>query len=211
MVASQEPFDAPLLVDDEERLRDVAALAGQAQRVALDVEASGMHAYRARPCALQMAWDAGRSIAIVDPLASSMTPLAGLLGAAGPIKIVHDVAFDARILAESGVALANVHDTAIAARMLGRAATGLASLLESELGIRVSKALQQHDWRIRPIDDAMMTYLSEDVRHLEALDAHLWAELIDRGIEDAVLEETRYRLACAAASVDEPRTDLPYQ
>jgi ribonuclease D len=210
MSASPEPFDAPVLVDEEEHLRRIAATASSARRLGLDVEASGMHAYRARPCAVQLAWDAGRSVAVVDPLASPLAPLVGILGAGGPVKIVHDVAFDARILAESGIALERVHDTAIAARMLGRTATGLATLLESELGIRVSKALQQHDWRIRPIDDAMMTYLSEDVRYLEALESRLWTELAERGIEDAVLEETTYRLACAAASVDEPRNDLPY-
>jgi ribonuclease D len=202
------PTDAPLLVVDDERLGQVADAAASARRVALDVEASGMHAYRARPCVLQLAWNG--AVAIVDALAVAPAALARLLGADGPVKIVHDVAFDARILAESGVLLGNVHDTSIAARMLGRAATGLAALLESELGIRVSKDMQHHDWRIRPIDVAMMAYLQEDVRHLEALEARLWSELAERGIEDAVIEETQYRLGCAAESGTATRDDLPY-
>ena len=124
-------------------------------------------------------------------------PLAALLGDAGPTKIVHDVAFDARLLAESGVALGNVHDTAIAARMLGRAATGLASLASSELGIALDKSLQHHDWRERPLGEAQLAYLAADVLHLAALEAKLWTEVRARGIEDEVLEETRYRVARA--------------
>jgi ribonuclease D len=83
-------------------------------------------------------------------------------------------------------------------------------LLESELGLRVDKALQQHDWRIRPIDGAMMAYLAADVSHLEALEARLWAEIFERGIEPEVVEETAYRIACAADAAAAPPVDVPY-
>jgi len=128
--------------DDE--LHEVVAAASAASRVAVDLEASGMFTYRAHICAVQLAWDAGR-VAVVDTLAVSLRGLAGLLGAGGPVKIVHDVAFDARLLAEVEIQLGNVHDTALAARMLGRAATGLASLLESDLGVHIAKDMQRHD------------------------------------------------------------------
>ncbi|MCL2450903.1 MAG: ribonuclease D [Polyangiaceae bacterium] len=210
MLSGQAPVPAPILVEDDATAARIAAIAARAPRVSLDVEASGLHAYRARACAVQLAWDEGRQVAVVDALSVSPAVLGELLGAAGPVKIVHDVAFDARVLGQSGCAVDRVYDTAIAARMLGRPATGLAALLDAELGVKMSKALQQHDWRIRPIDDAMMAYLSEDVRHLEALAARLWSELGDRGIEEAVIEETRYRIDCARASLAEPRDDMPY-
>jgi ribonuclease D len=143
-------------------------------------------------------------IAIVDATATPLDPLAPLLGEAGPVKVVHDVAFDARMLAELGIALGRVHDTAIAARMLGRAATGLASLARSELGITIDKGLQQHDWRERPITRAQLDYLARDVAHLADLDDVLWAEVMARGIEDEVLEETRYRIQGAIAAAHEP-------
>src|SRR6185312_8592648 len=145
-----------IVVEDDHRLRDVIAAAGAAERLAVDVEASGMFAYRARTCTLQLAWDGGEKVAVVDALATSIEPLRELLGDSGPVKIVHDVAFDARLLAESGIALGNVHDTAVAARMLSRAATGLATMLEVELGVRIAKTMQQHDWRVRPLDDKML-------------------------------------------------------
>ena len=136
-----------------------------------------MFAYRARPCTVQLAWDEGGQVAVVDTLATSIAPLGELLGPDGPVKIVHDVAFDARLLAESGIALANVHDTAVAARMLSRLATGLATLLDVELGVHIGKAMQQHDWRLRPLDDRMLEYLAADVVHLEALEQ----QALDRG------------------------------
>ena len=123
---------------------------------------------------------------------------------------MHDVAFDARLLAESGIALANVHDTAVAARMLSRLATGLATLLDAELGVHIGKTMQQHDWRVRPLDDRMLDYLAADVVHLEALEQTLWTEVGGRGIEDAVLEETRYRIASAIAATQPPEVVPPY-
>ncbi len=182
----------------------------RAERLAVDVEASGMFAYRARPCTVQLAWDDGANVVVVDTLATTIGLLGELLGPGGPTKIVHDVAFDARLLADRGLALANVHDTAVAARMLSRTATGLATLLDLELGVHIAKTLQHHDWRIRPLDERMLGYLAADVVHLEALENKLWEEVRDRGIEDAVLEETRYRIASALAAAQSPSVTPPY-
>ncbi len=194
----------PELLARQDELLALMRDAGGARRLAVDVEASGMHAYRARACTVQLSWNDGRRVVVVDALATSIAPLDALLGANGPCKIVHDVAFDARLLAESGIALGGVHDTAIAARMLGRPATGLASLLESELGISISKTMQHHDWRVRPLDDVMLNYLALDVSHLESLEQKLWDEVVEKEIEEAVSEETRYRIDCAIASAAAP-------
>jgi ribonuclease D len=194
----------PLVVSDERALSRVIESAATAPRIAVDVEASGMFAYRARTCTVQLAWGLPAQVAVVDALATSIVPLAALLGQDGPVKIIHDVGFDARLFGESGIVLGNVHDTATAARMLGRTATGLASLLDAELGIHVSKALQHHDWRIRPLDDRLLAYLATDVAHLDALESKIWGEVHSLGIEDAVLEETRHRVATALAAVAAP-------
>jgi len=190
----------PRVVAVQDDLQSVVTDAARARFVAVDVEASGMHAYRARVCTVQLAWEDGGHIAVIDAVETSIAPLSDLLGARGPTKIVHDVAFDARLLADSGLELEGVHDTAIAARMLGRPATGLASLLDSELGLRIGKDMQHHDWRLRPLDDGMVAYLAQDVQHLEALHRSLWSEVVEKGIDEAVVEETRYRIACAIAA-----------
>ena len=187
--------NAPRIITSTAELAAFAERLGGAARVAFDLESNGLFVHRARTCTLQLA--AGDEIAIVDALATSIAPLGALLGEHGPIKIVHDVSFDARMLAESGVFLGNVHDTSIAARMLGRAATGLASLMKSELDFTMDKTLQHHDWSVRPIDQKQLDYLALDVAHLDALERKLWSEAQAKGIEEEILEETRYRLAGA--------------
>ena len=191
-----------------EELREPIRRAFVADRLALDLEASGMFAYRARICVAQLAW--ADEVLLVDTLAVPVSALRHLLGQEGPVKIVHDVGFDTRLLAEEGVDLGNVHDTALAARMLGRTSTGLASLLESELGVRIGKELQHHDWRVRPLDERMLAYLASDVVHLEALERRLWGEVVERAIEPEVLEETRYRIASAIHAARTPRADPAY-
>jgi ribonuclease D len=198
------------LVTGEAEVHALVRDARSAERLAVDLEASGMFAYRASICTAQLAWQSAEHVAVVDTLSAPVAGLAELLGVGGPTKIVHDVAFDARLLAEAGVVLGNVHDTALAAHMLGRPATGLASLLASELGVQIGKGMQHHDWRIRPLGDRMLGYLATDVAHLEALERVLWREVTERGIEDEVLEETRYRLATAVAGARAPQDGPAY-
>lgn len=206
LLVADAPNRTPaLLVTREDELRAVVARLARASRVAVDIESNGLFKYRATLCTMQLA--TSDEVVVVDTLATPLAPLAELLGPAGPRKIVHDVAFDARILAEANLVLANVLDTSLAARMLGRTATGLASLLASELGIAMDKKLQHHDWTERPIKSEQLRYLADDVVHLEALAAKLWNEVEERGIAGAVEEETRYRLsqATAGAGTVDPR------
>jgi ribonuclease D len=68
----------------------------------------------------------------------------------------------------------------------------------------VSKALQHHDWRIRPLDARQLGYLATDVAHLHALESKIWDEVRPLGIEEAILEETRHRIATAITAVAVP-------
>jgi ribonuclease D len=196
------------VVSDDRAMEQLVAELGGEPVLACDLESNGMFAYRARLCVVQLATP--RGVFVLDTLAASPGPLGRLLSQAGPLKIIHDVAFDARILAENGIELGNVHDTSIAARMLGHTSTGLASLLASELGLTVDKAMQQHDWSERPLDERMLAYLSADVRHLAELEEKIWTEIRAKGIEREVDEETRYRLGTAIASAREVDERPPY-
>lgn len=198
----------PLLITREDELAKAARRLARSPRVAFDLESNGMHAYRAVACIIQLACD--DEIIIVDGLATSLEPLGELLCSPDTEKIVHDVSFDARILAESGVRLANVRDTSIAARMLTRPATGLAALLQSELGVHIDKKMQQHDWSERPLTTAMLAYLSGDVVSLSALADRLFTEVAERGIADEVEEETRYRLGQATTAAGTEDARPPY-
>jgi ribonuclease D len=207
------PDDNPAVIASDDEMRGLLLeRAGSESPLAVDLEASGMFAYRARVCTLQLAWGAypRRRIVVVDALAVAIASLRETLGRSGPLKIVHDVAFDARLLAESGIELGNVHDTALAAHMLGRKATGLAALLELELGVQIKKDLQHHDWRVRPLEPATLAYLASDVAHLESLERVLWNRVSELGIEAEVLEETEYRLDSAMAAARAPQEEPAY-
>jgi ribonuclease D len=198
------PPNVNVATSGEDVVRAAATLAGRG-RIAFDLESNGLFAYRATICVIQLA--AAGEVTIVDGLTATLGGLTALLGEDGPIKVVHDVAFDARMLAEVGIPLGRCHDTSLAARMLGKAATGLGTLLETELGVKVDKSMQHHDWRRRPFDGEALGYLASDVAHLEALDDVLWSAAVAAQITSELEEETRYRLgtAIASAAAKDPR------
>ncbi len=168
----------------------------KAPRVALDAEGDGFYRYRARLCTLQLA--TGARVDIVDTLAiEDLSALALLLGPTGPVKVVHDASFDARMLARRGLPLARVFDTAVAARFLGESATGLSSLLARHLGIDLAKEQQQADWGVRPLSEERLAYLVADVAHLLPLAALLEQRLAELDLLEEAEEESRYVLAKA--------------
>jgi ribonuclease D len=196
------------IVDRDEALGPIAERCARAEAVAVDVEANGLHAFRPRLCTVQLAWsEQGEiAIAIVDALATPLGALAGVLGERGPVKVLHDLTFDARMLAEVGAPLARVRDTSVAARLLGFKATGLAAVAESELGVVLHKRFQQHDWSRRPLGEEHLAYLAGDVAHLLAIDARLADKARERDVEDEIADECAYKLATAFAP---PRDGRP--
>lgn len=192
---------------DEAAVRAVARRAERASRVALDVEANGMFAYRGRVCVVQLAFVEGerRVLVVLDALSAPLAPLAPLLGADGPPKVLHDLAFDARILMEEGLRLGRVEDTAVLGMLLEEPRTGLAALLEKELGVTIAKGHQSHDWARRPFADEHVAYLLDDVRHLLALHERLAARAEAAGIGEEAAEEVAHRLARALVAEDDPR------
>lgn len=187
---------SPYLITLPRQLQAIAERCFQAPRIALDCEGNGLHAYRSALCALQLAWYEGSqlAIAIVDTLALDLTPLAKTLGPDGPPKVLHDLTFDARMLAERGLRLANVRDTSVAARFLGEKATGLAALVSSRLGVELEKGLQSHDWSARPFTSRQLSYLAGDVLHLLELEQALGQEARELGIVEEVALECHYKL-----------------
>jgi len=167
--------------------------------VALDAEANGLHAFRARLCVLQIAWRDGDNVvmAVIDTLELNLSPLAKLLSNAGPVKIVHDLTFDARILQERGITLGRVRDTSVAARFLGESSTGLASLVEANFDVKLSKFFQEHDWSQRPFTSEQLEYLTGDVRYLFDLDELLSRRASELDIAAEVATECDYKLLTA--------------
>ncbi|HZF48285.1 MAG TPA: ribonuclease D [Polyangiaceae bacterium] len=199
---------AVILVERAADLLAVAARCARAEAIALDVEANGLHAYRPKLCVMQLAWREGDEprVAVIDPLATSPGPLAEVLSEAGPVKVLHDLAFDARMLEEAALPLGNVRDTSVAARLLGYTSSGLAALLDVELGIKLDKHFQQHDWSERPLRPDQLRYLANDVQYLLELDERLAEKARALDIEDEIAAECAYRLE---ASSKPPRDTRP--
>ncbi|MEJ7731762.1 MAG: ribonuclease D [Polyangiaceae bacterium] len=201
---SPRPAQELVRVDNPSELSALAERAGRAEALAVDVEADGLFAYRAKLCTLQLAFREGARgtpeermvVAIVDALAVPVSGLTSLF-AAGPVQVLHDLTFDARLLGEAGAPLGQVRDTSVAARLLGRTSTGLAALLAEELGVHVEKRFQQHDWARRPLGEEHLRYLAGDVAHLLELDARLAAALVDKDLVDEADAECRYKLQTA--------------
>ncbi len=208
------PMDVPITVITAP---DVAAsfaarLLAAGHDVPIDIESNGLHAYRPSLCTLQIALTSAEGevleIAVIDPIAGGeavLAPLHAVLGKTGPRKLVHDLAFDARILARSGLPFEHVFDTSLAARFLGVSSTSLAALVEARVGARLSKELQHHDWGKRPLTGAELPYLAADVAHLPALARSLTGDLVAGDIVDEVEVETVYRLGTAKDAQDDAR------
>ena len=169
----------------------------QEETIAIDAEGDGMFSYKAKLCTLQIATE--KKIFLIDTLALWPKELFSLLlGPEGPKKIIHDVAFDARLLKAQGVDLRHVFDTSIAARFLGEPATGLVNLLASRCDVKLCKEQRLTDWGQRPLTKEQQTYLAEDVRHLHRLANSLEEDLIKKDIADEVQLECAYVLLQAS-------------
>ena len=118
------------LIEAAEPLQALTRELADHEAIAFDLEGDGLYRYRSQLCAVQLATRDG-DIRLIDTLAiTDRSPLNAVLGPKGPRKTVHDVSFDARLLAENGVELGNVFDTSVSARFLDEPKGGLAALLE---------------------------------------------------------------------------------
>ncbi len=198
-----------ILAQNEAELEGLLDAMRGAERIGVDVEGNGLHAYQAELCVLQVSWrkpDGEMGIGIVDPFAVDVDAFAEMFSAEGPIKILHDLTFDARLLGECGVQLGNVHDTSVMANLLGEPKSGLASLIDVHFGVAVSKRLQHHDWAQRPFTKTQLDYLCQDVRFLHDLDDKLIEAVRQQGIQREVETECAYKLKTA---FDPPRDQRP--
>ncbi|MGE0784468.1 MAG: ribonuclease D [Sandaracinaceae bacterium] len=187
---------SPRIIATERELARFAEPLIDAPILGIDGEGDGLYRYRTRLCVIQIA--VGDDVAIIDPLAiEDLSALAPVLGPHGPVKVVHDVSFDAKMLATRGLVLANVRDTAVAARFLAEPSTGLGAMLQKYVGVEIDKDLQQADWGERPIGEERLAYLAGDVLHLAALGERLWERLRELDIVEEIDEETRYAIARA--------------
>lgn len=131
---------------------------------ALDTEFHRERTYFPKVALVQIAWSKG--IALIDPLAVSLTPLAPLLES-DAMAVLHAAQQDLEVLARSAGAIPRkMFDTQIAAGFLGYATPSLTTLAQAELGIKLPKGDRLTDWLKRPLTEDQKSYAASDVAHL---------------------------------------------
>jgi ribonuclease D len=156
-------------------------------RIAMDLEANSLHAYRERICLIQFSIPDRHFV--VDPLAGyELTGLSTLLMNPDIEKVVHSSDYDLMLLyRHHGWRISNLFDTMWAGRMLGYKNMGLAWFLKEFYGVVLSKRHQKADWGRRPIDADMLIYANNDTKYLLQLRDDLAARIEAGGM----LEEMR--------------------
>ncbi len=111
---------------------------------ALDTEFHRERTYFPRLALVQLAWREG--IALVDPLAVDVSPLARVLQGQG-LAVVHAAEQDLEVLEHAcGTVPTRLFDTQVAAGFLGQVSPSLVNLVERILGVRLLKGDQLTDW-----------------------------------------------------------------
>lgn len=157
-------------------------------KVAIDLEANSLFAYREQVCLLQFS-TAHRDY-IVDPLAGlDLSGLGILLANERVEKIFHACEYDLMLLKrDHDWEIRNLFDTMWAARILGYKNMGLAWFLREYYEVEVSKKYQKANWAIRPLPDDLLAYARTDTHYLLRLRSDLGARLEEAGRMDEARE-----------------------
>ena len=145
----------------------------------IDTEFHREKTYWPQVALVQLGWPEG--IALVDPLAVDLAPLARLLDGPG-VAIAHAADQDLEVLDRAcGTIPARLFDTQLAAGFLGLSTPSLSTLVEKLLGIRLGKGDRISDWTARPLNAGQLDYAAADVAHLHDLHRILVERLSSRG------------------------------
>jgi len=182
---TEEPFT---LVDSKGGWLQCLTALKRSLRIALDIEANSLYAYREKICLIQISTDSHDYI--VDPLADfALAELGELLSDPGVEKVFHAADYDLSLLKGlHGWEVQNLFDTMWAGRLLGFSQMGLAWFLETLYGIQVSKKCQKADWACRPLSREKLLYARNDTHHLLRMRDDLEKRLKDSGMAEEARE-----------------------
>jgi ribonuclease D len=179
--------DVPAMVDDAAGLAALVGVLEGEEYYGFDTEFHTERTYVPDLALLQIAW--ADQVALVDPLAVDLTPLAAVFNGQG-MAVAHAAGQDLDILlAASGALPTHVFDTQIVAGFLGLSSPSLARLVDQMLGVTLPKADRLSDWLERPISDRQVSYAINDVAYLLELRRVLSDRLSALGRLDWALDE----------------------
>ncbi len=177
----------PDLVQTASALDELVTSAAEADRYAIDTEFHRERTYFPQAALVQIAW--GDRVALVDPLAVDMKPLARVLDGPG-LCVVHAGVQDLEVLdLIAGTVPQQLFDTQIAAGFLGLSNGSLKSLLDRFCNVSLPKGDRLTDWLQRPLTDDQLRYAAADVDHLLELTDAIQRELMASGRLQWAFEE----------------------
>ena len=150
-------------------------------RIAVDLEANSMYAYREQICLIQISIP--DQDYIVDPLGDfDLAPFGALIEDAAVEKVFHAAEYDLMLMKrEFGWQLRNLFDTQWAARILGVERVGLANVLDDVFDVSLDKRFQRANWCRRPLSEGQLAYAQADTHYLLRLREHFAAALQEAG------------------------------
>jgi ribonuclease D len=179
---------------------DVAGLAREAGRLAIDTEFMSEGRYQALLCLAQVAVadpssDGDVRTEVLDPLGEGLDPgpLAAALADPAVEVVLHAGRQDVAILRRSwATEVRNVFDTQVAAGFLGHGTQeSYDSLVRKVLGVSLRKGEGFTRWDRRPLTKAQLEYARADAASLLALGDALQERLLEAGRLEWAKEECR--------------------
>ena len=172
-------MNIPEVIVDQARLEAIVPEMLDQPTYAVDTEFHRERTYYPRVALVQINW--GTGMALIDPLAVSLEPLAAVLDGPG-LAVMHASSQDLEVMTRAcGTLPGRLFDTQIAAGFTGLRSPSLAALHDKLLGIRLPKGDRLTDWLRRPLGDAQLDYAASDVRHLLEIHRLLETDLAARG------------------------------
>jgi ribonuclease D len=173
-------------VATDEALTEVVEHMVTAPAYALDTEFHRERSYYPKVALVQLG--VPDLIALIDPLAIDIGPLAKLLDGDG-IGVLHAAQQDLEVLSRGcGTVPRVLFDTQLAAGFVGYSSPALTNLVASELGVRLPRATRLPTGS-GPLSEEQGTYAASDVAHLLELREKIVDRLRELGRHEWALDE----------------------
>ena len=177
----------PIWIDDRAGLDELIVRPRDEPVYGLDTEFHRERTYFPHLALVQVAWSDG--LAVVDPIAVDIAPLASVLEGPG-LMICHAAEQDLEVLQLAcGTRPGRLFDTQIAAAFIGLGFAALGRLVTSIVGATLAKGDRLTDWTRRPLDESQIAYAAADVEHLLLLHGRLCERAQESGTLEWVEQE----------------------
>lgn len=177
------------LIADENRLTELCAHLSHIGEFAFDTEYDSFKRSYGFNLLLMQIWD-GERVYVIDPLAiSDLAPLKAVMENRSITKLVYSGSEDIALMKQFDIHIKNVFDVQVAATLCNHPARNLGNLILEEFQLTIDKKLQKSDWSLRPLSDAQLLYVANDVLFLGELKRRLLPEVDRRGLTHVLDEE----------------------